>query len=141
MRPPSAPARAYCRPASRPRVDGELSVDELHALGHARHSESTRGRRRVVEADAAVGNREFDLVRVAPKRDVELSRATVLDRVLQRLLQDAKQGQRKVWPQALDDGLGVEVDRDVVQIGHLRAQAGSGPREPQEIQLPRVQPM
>jgi hypothetical protein len=68
-------ASAYGRPSARLRVDGQLAVDELQPLPHARQTESTRSRRPVVEAGARIDNRKFDLSRSPPRQDRRQARA------------------------------------------------------------------
>ena len=68
-----------------------LALHELHALRHARQTESTSSHGRLVEADTEIDNLEFDATRHTPERDVDVSRTTVLGGVLERLLQHAEQ--------------------------------------------------
>src|SRR5215831_5642062 len=130
------------RTVRRFRVDGELAPEREHALAHADESQPALANGQgVVEAGAVVDDTQSDRVGGPAQLDASVLRAAVLDGVRQRLLRDAIEAQRDLRRNRWRDLIRRELDLEAMAIGQLVAQARDRRREPELLQLRRVELM
>src|SRR6266436_10370230 len=79
------------------RVDGKVPIHQLHPLRHTDKAKPLGFHCLLhVKTGSRIAHGEVDRVRDVAQLDIEVPQAAVLDRILQRLLQDTKEAKRNL---------------------------------------------
>src|SRR5689334_16110590 len=119
-----------------------LPVDQVHSFSHADKAEAVAIHCGInIKACAIIANYELNLARRSEKLHLNVLRATVLDRVLQRFLQNPEQGERNILRHGGGYAVGLKFNAHFLTLGNFSAKPLACRDHTEVLQFRRVQSM
>ena len=117
------------------RLNDQVAVHQFYTLQHAGEPKPRAAQSRLaVETNAAVANDEVERIRCTAQLDAELAHTTMFYRVLQGLLENAKEAQRYLAWDSLRDALVLEVNLRFLALSKLSAGTAYRRDQPEMLQ-------